>query len=625
MKNLSSNVSSSHEKNPAEKYLPLKFPNIIGITELTPDAIKKAVKKCKSKDKHTTLLNAVVNALGFSAGFSGFQKEYAEKLIPFMEKNNLLSCTDLFTHQKAGYAHHGISITQETLANRLFMSALCLPERFFSGYDFDFKARIEDGWWHFNRNATSTERDYLEQLMANAFDDQKYIATVNTIYKNLHTKEYRVNEIKRDPLDFLLGGLSIEYNSCGWNLLGDFYFQFKNKGKDEELIIELYDSAKDGTYKTEIDQAKRCTKLLKRSIDSSSAGWLDIIPYNENLIFLRGKNGEYDFVFKKQKNKAFEIKKADESKQEFMFRKWLYFSYQGWCEQDRHFAEIKYYKDGGSPGSYPGQEVILDNYLRSKADLIAKEQSLSKNASEKVLTDFYIKPKKISYPTKILDNFSKVLIDNKTLAVSNLITSEEFINLVPISDKHWKKRQGDLWQLTNCNQNSNLPTAVTLSDVYAYIKAFNKQHKINTRLLAFDEYISLRGHEGKRPKDMPLEEENGQKLENVQKLPCELEWAAPDSHHFHELSSNMLKGINFDDLQCRFKSETQLFKNQNNIQFCLSYNFAEYLKDYIVRPYNMSGFYGDKHYIPTNALKNSTGKYKLLKIGFRLCYEIDNS
>jgi hypothetical protein len=120
------------------KYLALQQCHIVEITSLEPEAIKHVAKHAREdreEIKHNTLLNAIVKSLGFKGGFASYKNHFESSLIPFMEQHGLKNQTDLISlRDKTMW----FKITPQNLSERLFFSGLELPEKVFTGYNFNY-------------------------------------------------------------------------------------------------------------------------------------------------------------------------------------------------------------------------------------------------------------------------------------------------------------------------------------------------------------------------------------------------------------------------------------------------------------------------------------------------------
>jgi len=641
-------------------YLPLQKFHIVPITALDPLSIKASAKKAKcdrEKIKYNTLLNATVKALGIKGGFSEYQRIYNSELIPFMKKHGMKKRVDLLKARKKGGDTYLTDITHQDLSERLFFSGLELPEKIFTGYNFDYNHTINDGVYYFNSSLCINQKskvfstaeieaisgegnthfplEIIESVgpydLRNMENDGRSYALLKKIAKhNIKIAHAYPNIVLECPYDkkplksFLdLGKKDYEPDSAAMQAGIDRYNCFANRtlldvvvgsfGKDlglafnllgDSLVLPSISTRVVKLYLGNIDreslnQEKEYVdagfNLFRERIELGEDGWVEIIPFSNNLIFLKGRNGEYDFVFKNQRDKIFEhqifgksLKRADIPSciSDYQFFRWHYFEYQGWRDMDSHNSENIFYEKGNKlPGSYPGKDTILQSYHEAKGNFIAsKMQSSSK-----------------------LPGFKEVIVSNQPLMISNLITIDELCLFKEANSDYLDYRGGDKLDSVNVELDSSLPATVTWFDVLAYINWFEKETNVPLRLLSLAEYQELRSTEGIPKERIPVVSD----LEFVDHFgnvfPKHPPYMAPDD---------------FQELTCRF-GNAEKYQSNTGLEFLKSNSFAEWLQEgACIRSGNLKSFYNDDFHIRSTAPSDSTGKYKGVKIGFRLCYDL---
>ncbi|MEK5744525.1 hypothetical protein VXE41_16800, partial [Acinetobacter variabilis] len=110
----------------------------------------------------------------------------------------------------------------------------------------------------------------------------------------------------------MIGG-DLFFIQSGFNLLGDQLIQPREK----ESVFQFYNSNKTAVAESLVHCNKKMNLFIQR-IEEINQGWIEVLPFNENLIFLKGENGDYDFIFKNQRDEEFEhqiyepyLKRAD--------------------------------------------------------------------------------------------------------------------------------------------------------------------------------------------------------------------------------------------------------------------------------------------------------------------------
>lgn len=632
-------------------YLPLDNFHIVPIIKLDPPSIKASAKKAKcdrEKIKYNTLLNAVTKALGIKGGFSEYQHTYDSKLVPFLKEHGMTKRVDLLKQRKKGFDTFFKDITHQELSERLFFSEWDLPEKIFTGYNFNYKNTIDDGDDYFNRvlctnqqtrveggnessssSFTFNERTGPHDLKNSSFynADSLYvhkviehninIANSNTCvvhdcpydksplrsFLNSNQEDYVPDDkakqagvdrnkrfASRTVLDLVVGSFMKDLPQS-FNLLGDSLVKPVKQPHEIELYLGNTDKASlnrdKALVKTKFD-------LFRKRIEQGCEGWVDIIPFNNKLVFLKGENGQYDFVFKNQRDKAFEhqifgksLKRSDIPSfiSEYQFLRWHYFEYQGWRYLDSHNSENLFYEKGNKSSGYPGRNTILKSYHLAEGNFIPT-------------------PKKSSVK---LPGFYEVLAECKPLMVSNLVTIDELNYFKEKNSDYLEYRVGDNLESVNDEHDNTLPATVTWFDVLAYINWFEKEAGVPVRLLSLSEYTILR-----EPEKIPTERHP---------VFTDLKFIDPFGRVYPEHPPYMAEE-DFQKLTCRF-GNTKQTQSETGLNFMGSNSFAEWLlEETCIRSGNLKSFYNDDYIVRSKPPLESTGKYKGVKVGFRLCYEM---
>jgi hypothetical protein len=615
-------------------YLPLQKFHIVPLNDLSPKGLKTSAKQTKrdrEKIPYTSLLNAVVKALGIKGGFAEYQRIYDSELLPFLRKHGMNQRTDLLKQRFKGLDTFLTDITHQNLSERLFYSEWELPEKIFTGYNFDYKHTIDDGDDYLNRDlcsgvkegplglkktrmfglGLSVKKKCVEHNIGIARANPE--ATVNCPcstkplvnfleYIDVNTKNEspslqqnnsgsRYDKFaNRTLVDIVVGGF-IRDLDVSFHLLGDSLV----KPAIRPSVVQLYSGDSD---KTQLNDEKQMGLdifgLFRERIEQGNDGWVDIIPFNDCLIFLRGADGQYDFVFKNQRNKVFEhqvfgnsLKRSDIPSciSDYQFLRWHYFEYQGWRQMDRHNSENLFYQNGGVSSEYPGEDAILRRFYESKNHFNAV-----KNRSGYKLPDFY-----------------EVKVCGKRMMISNLVSIEELERFKITYPDYMDYRVGDNLDSVNDEFDRALPVTLTWFDALAYINYFEQYTKVPVRLLNIDEYKSLRAPEAISQIREPVV--------------TDLEFTDPSGNLFTGHPPYMDED-DFQKLTCRF-GNIDLQNSESGLSFMKSNCFAEWLiEGTCIRSGNLKSFYNDDYLIRSRAPLNSTGKYKGVKIGFRLCYEL---
>ena len=214
-----------------------------------------------------------------------------------------------------------------------------MPRRLFTGIGFDY--------WQLLELALTQQDLHVEALF-----DGRVVGPLDT---NQAPNSYRI-------CDQGAAFSYVEALSHFNNLLGD---QLCDNGSAPQTLIPL-------VYQAEPDEAlplERALKIFQRLVRLTKRGWVDIIPYNENLVFLSDGVGGYDFVFRNLRDEVLPVSATvkldtvEEEDTDQTFRAWSYFDYTRWREQDEHDAEKEFYAQGGTRVTYPGRTGVLRDYL----------------------------------------------------------------------------------------------------------------------------------------------------------------------------------------------------------------------------------------------------------------------
>lgn len=475
-------MQSTHSNSkPIKAYLPLKQFHILPIYGLSPDDIKLSVQNVsrdREKIGHCALLNACAKSLGFSGGFAGYQQEYQGKLLPFMKQHNLEKLCNLVQPRflGKGYCVSLFNLKYQNVSERFFFSGQTIPEKLFTGYDFKFDDTLEDGIHVLNQHIDLNKWDLVESF------SQNFEHNIQQAMKNpdvlIDIYGHDCVHKTRKLIDVVIGAKFMELCMVGLNLITDQLVYPRVKNEYELCLYRPSDSSME-SYIQDCNFYHSLLDLFIHRIESQETGWVGILPYNENLIFLKGKNGEYDFVFKNQRDNSFchqiyapylkraEVPKFDDT---YHFERWYYFEFSGFRQRVEHLAEQKFYAENAREDYH--KENIVKTFLESEY----------KKATKPIVQE--------------LEGFQKIKLKNgKILMVSDLVTIEDFEIFKSENTDYFTRREqiGKLDKLdsVNCEADKSLPVTVTGYDVWKYIHWFNQKHQIETRLLDDVEYKEI--------------------------------------------------------------------------------------------------------------------------------------
>lgn len=581
-------------------YLPLQKFHILPIYGISPELIKESVKDCsrdREKISHCTLLNACSKALGFSGGFAGFQKDYLSNLKPFMEKHRLLYLVDL-TKQKYPVNDmcmtRSLALKKQDISERIFFSGKEIPKRIFTGFNFRYDRHLANGF----RIGNSLETPYSNIGICEAIDEA---------LKNPSIEINCYDGTIRSIADVVIGRYLDKVLFSYFNLIGD---QLVQPRLYKYEIQYYYAQSYQADINNDLALHEKLLDFFVSRIEFLDKGWVDVIPYNDNLVFLKGENGEYDFVYKNQRGELFDhqiyspfLKRSEIPyfDDEYHFKRWFYFEYKGFSKRISHLAEIDFYKDGGSEHNYPRD--LLKEYLTKNREYI---------------------PYKIK-ENKRLDGFNKIKIhETKEIMVSRLITIRDWNCFCEENNEYitYRKNMDDIVSINT--DNDNLPVSLTFYDVLKYIDWFNKKYDTNTRLLTYEEYKSISPFKPKERSECNTRDISFFDNEEYIEYPIYYVENDLDKIIASQFSENIkiVERDEFEKIALRFSKNINIIEHKN-INFIDSDYFAEWLLEKTcIRSRTLTDFGGNKFMIRPLIPFECSGKFDYTKIGFRLCYDL---
>jgi hypothetical protein len=271
-------------------------------------SVKRIIKSKQLKFriiKDEDILDLVADNLGFKYGFKQFETEF-DKIEQFLKTNKMTHQENLVEFRKGSIWD---KLTYRKISDRFFFSNKEIPIRLFTGFGFDWESFYDeqmflpspDHWQHmFNHSPCF---NLLGSALTEPFNPE------DLPFKLYFPKSMKKNEIKRD----------IE------KLLNSF------KKFREKLMLNYHD------------------------------GWLQVLPFNKSLIFLKSNRGTYDFIFRNQRDnlppKVIEGLEYRDTPKEIINESFGYIDYfrtGTWGESEEHESEKYFYSCGGESPNYPG-------------------------------------------------------------------------------------------------------------------------------------------------------------------------------------------------------------------------------------------------------------------------------
>ena len=578
-----------------DKFLPFDNYHVAPIGGIDPASLKKAARLARTRYRdderrlpHNLVLNHIAKSLGFRGGWGGYVCDYRDRLDGFMREHGLVSRSDVFAPVPPD-GDTVVRLTSRQIADRLFSSGRSMPRRIFVGAGVDAFDLLEAA------PAQGLKVGFMTSGKGLAFADiepARIDRTVPPYSYSLHSPEAELSLLE------LVGAFG--------NLIGD---QLCDAGSGETIVARLYD----------IDDARReelqtFGLLVRRILDAIPSGWVDVIPYNDRLAFLKGPSGGYEFVFGGMRDAAFTrnvhapfLRDKDVSKSEDAndFELHLYFNYRGWLESDTHDAETAFYADGGSPANYPGPDEILKAHLARNGN--------------------YVPPVKKA-PGR--PGYTLVERAGHRLYFSELVTVERFNRFLDRNPDYAAHRRsllaGEPPETVN-DEPAHLPAAATWYDARAYARWIKRTRKLPVRLPTQEEYLILAANlVPDRISDEELREALGKRL-------CvffDVQGNRFDGHPPYMTHAEFARlPYRYDGDRIEWTEATTGLKTIHSAWFgewllpvgaAINGRFLCSQRDvHLAAKMRISAERG-------RFAAWSTGKYKSMKIGFRLVYEADS-
>lgn len=548
----------------------------------------RGVKVSKDKSlKSTELYKSLAISLG-ARSYEYWLDVEVDRILSFLSDNDMRRPADLIKWSYApGFAG---PLTAGRLADRFFNSGLPLPKRLFtgvgsllfapSGYGrLDIQA-LADRYIDGDEECLEYCERHANKVMLRAYD-----------FKSSGGPEF----LDLTGRMLLLNAIS-EGVGCCYNLLGDNL----SDPREGDPVLTLY-----GASHKELDFDHRLFQIFRTEIELSDDGWVEILPLpgNDNIIFLKGADGAFDWVIRDQRDNPFianalsPMFKSNElpsAMQNPKLDAHLYFSTGEWRERLEHDAEHRYYAEGGVAANWPGYDKLL------MRELIAGRG--------------YSPPR----PTygQASTHFVSHRINHQCLMISPLITIDEFWDFY--QDSEWrrtrqdraKKAKQDLKKhlsAVNLGDRGHLPVSVTWFDAIAFCRHYELKTGLPVRLLAVDEWKQI------SPAPLRDIEKDGWGDLTWRVVGGDGVTGGETTHRYKD------GGV------LQFADDLSWSVNSQGLPFLSIVDFGEWLSDYQFGYAPVANAATGKA-LRTGPLERdkclaaSTMQYKGLKVGFRICY-----
>lgn len=574
-------------------YLPFEKLHFAEITGLDPTSLKKAAKFARQQGRdveaigQVTALNFIAKSLGIKAGWSAYKKEYRDSIAPFLEENRLLRRQGILKQDLNDQFHY---FDSEQISGRLFESGRPIPEKMFIGDGFNYWDLLELAVKHPNMHVESGMGKHVSQF------DQRIPPMNFRIHMN-------------DGMCSLSDAWDLS------NFLGDQLC----KPSEEEPVACRYRLSE-----TDKSNLKRAGEILSILLQGTEHGWAEVIPYNKNLVFLRLDDGRYDFFFKNMRRQKFArnpflpyLRDKDISKKSRSddFSVWSYFQYDGWKELDVHKANVMCLGTVSKPSMRIDEtgNAFVEEYLVKNG----RYQPVRNEA-----------PARNNYPYKTSKNGG--------LCFTDLVTIKEFDRFLDQNPDYARHRESleDVGNFAGAaNEPDNLPAAVTWYDALAYASWRRGVEKLPLRLLETAQFLAL----ADGLKSLAPEENEKIRSTHILYSPPFTFYNPENKAYLPEIGGKpeyMPEG-EFKKWTLRYNQKPlQLETSNSELKVVRSPWFSEWLAPIgqaintwgfcppqdIMFAHRYAGAYSSGSFAPS-----SDGKYKSMKIGFRLCYKVSGS
>jgi len=570
------------------------------LDDVTPEAVNRAAQEAcgRYRDREllklTTAQNFLASKLGMKGGLAGFSREFEEKLRPFMQAHGLLTRADLIAPR---HDFPLVKLTPRQVADRLFQLHRPIPKRIFTGYDVD--------WYDLNNrfHGSNPWREYQKQ------HGMLFCLPFELVMQKCGGLKAESPDAAAECLDAAVAACEPAIKWSANNLIGDQLLQFGGTLEKEFLFVpRLYQPASLPAEKflEEVRRYHDVAKLFREWIGRCGNGWVEILRYNESLVFLKGGGDSYDFLVSGFRDGPFEhnpfspyLKNGDvpKSNDAYHFARWLYFEYAGWFEEDEHHSEMEFYASGKQGIDYPGSEHILRTHL--------------------ITVGKYRPPQKVALQA---EGYYPFMLGGRLVYVSNLVTIAEFRAFMegnPEYADYSRKPNGvDRWEPVNSDLDQTLPASVTWYDANAYASWVCRAKGLPVRLLTADEYIELAASTLGPPAEVP--KQGFFHLEHDRLCGFTTAEGSPISGHPPYMPED-----DFQRLRLNFIPEAMRWSaSAEGLRFLISPHFGEWLNEEsaVLNTLTRTNIRSPLFPPSRGFTGRSTGKYISKKIGFRLCY-----
>lgn len=564
------------------------------VTSLRKDLQKKQAIVSKVKALKTTALqNALARTLGADS-YDHWRATDLARVSAFLIEHGMTAPTDLISWSpRPGFAG---ALTAQRLAERFFNSDLPLPKRLFTGVGSMLFAASGYGRLDIDELAGKRMFHNEDRLLYCAERENEAVLRAHHFRDSCPTRPDFLDLTGRT---LFLNAVS-EYVGSMYNLLGD---NLSDPMQGPAVFTSYNTSAKDDAFDRQV------FAMFRRELEQSTTGWVEVVPLpgNDNIVFLKGCDGAFDWVVRDQRDKPFTanpfhpIFRSDELPSALQLSKLaarLYFTKGEWRERLEHLAEKRHYAEGGTPATWPGYDKLIFRELMGGTT--------------------YAPPRPLGGPQD--SGFTPHRLHDRCLMISPLVTIDQFWRFYERSE--WRQIRANRLAKAGLNIEADLgavnlhdvgdaPVSVTWFDAIAYCRHVEQTTGLPVRLLDVEEWRDIAPAPAR---------------DIVQDGWGDLTWVVTGGDGRTGTSSeHRFPDASPDGGWLQFSKDLTWSSNREGLRFLSVVDFGEWLSDY-ASGYAAAANAATGKALMTGPLErdrcpaDSTMRYKGLKVGFRLCY-----
>ncbi len=603
---------STETSNPSPRagYLLLRDGHAIPLAGISPAEIKAGAKhRVPNPDaepvRHRQALTAIVQRLGFRGDWGDYQSQHWPAFQAFLTRAQCHHRARMFPSDHGGsrllFFNRASGPNRRQLADRVFESAEPLPSKVFLGHGISWET-----WDQVRYRSVSDVLDTIPGLDESAVD--------------------AIAHLFHGPRE------------CRWDLWMQWGFLDNKlvKGQPEPIVDKSYwpseAEASLSDRQRSLENVTAAVQAFRSLFDASEVGWVEVIPYNDRLVVLRGHDGAWEVLWRSYRqdrppqpsDTGLDHHLAVEDlpsrlMTESNLERSVHFRQEVWDEKEAHEAEQAFYDRGGSTAERreTSWANIRIEWLREKGQLPV--------------------PERMQWSGVLPTGFHLVKVDGrKQVAMTDLIDAGSFRQMLADSGygaRRWDDREP--WERANHTTSDDEPVGAAWTDAQAYCAWLERKLGVVLRLPSKDELRCLRPaysahYHSMANQDFPWENypprplPQGSGGNEGREVPSAVIWSEP---RFLEPSTDVpeypppsgcsstsrKRWIKDFPPRATWKSDLP-WAQYEGLQFIDAWDAYEWCQEWGW----ISGRFWEGHIGPT-----SWGAYKNIKVGFRLVLDLE--